>query len=387
VTNFVIDHPGFRSLGEEKEPDKENPKPTFPPKPRTLVFSHTVHMNPGQAYTAEGKEAMTVKKLRELGGPAAVERYAPGAADEAKVELKCASCHTLDAGVGSPDFQKEKATLNKGDPTRAILPPRADGAYFLPVTFEAHCRSCHPLAANEGSALEGEVKLILPRFDLPHRKQTDEIRDLLKAGYVKELLATKQVPLAKPTEPGLPPESAPVDKEAFQRKIDELTEKAERLLLNGKDGCAKCHKTEPNAKGAGGVGFRIKPVPDRTVWFTHAKFNHASHRGATCASCHPNTEPPAGTKFVPISPQDAEKPEPVQIRGLWSCRTCHSPTNTRVKVQGPDGGKIEMFGGGVRANCTDCHRYHHGDQPLQGRGAQNWFPKEPRDLVDWLKGK
>ena len=127
--------------------------------------------------------------------------------------------------------------------------------------------------------------------------------------------------------------------------------------------------------------FRIKPVPDRTVWFAHAKFNHASHRGATCASCHPNTGAAA------ISPQDAEKPEPVQILGVESCRTCHSPTNTRVKVPGPDGGKIETFGGGVRANCTDCHRYHHGDQPMQGRGAESWYPTKPRSIEDWLKGK
>ena len=44
-------------------------------------------------------------------------------------------------------------------------------------------------------------------------------------------------------------------------------------------------------------------------------------------------------------------------------------------------------GGGVRHNCTDCHRYHHGDQPMQGRGGDSWFPKDPRDLADWLKGK
>jgi hypothetical protein len=113
------------------------------------------------------------------------------------------------------------------------------------------------------------------------------------------------------------------------------------------------------------------------VWLAHAKFNHAAHRGTTCATCHPGTV--AGT----ITPADANKPEPVQITGVASCRACHSPSGTKVTL--PDGSKIT--GGGVRANCTDCHRYHHGDLPIQGRGAQTRYPKEPRTLADWLKGK
>jgi hypothetical protein len=380
VTSFVTDHPPFRSLEGTDGPEKGPPKH----KPRTLAFSHAVHMNPGQAYDKDGKgrEAMTVRKLRELGGTggdAAVARYAPGAADDAKIELKCVSCHTLDSGRGTDAFEKQKDTLAKGDSTRTLLPPRADGAYFLPVNYEAHCRSCHPLAATEGSVREGNDKLILPRFDLPHRKQTSEVRDILRAGYVQELLASNQVPRIKtppPAEPGLPPELPPIDKDEFQRKIDELTKKAEGILLGAAGTCAKCHATEPT-KGAGGVAFNIKPVPDRTVWFTHAKFNHASHRGATCAACHPNTG--AADK----SPADAEKPEPVQILGVDSCRTCHSPTNAKITLA--DGTKT--YGGGIRSSCTDCHRYHHGDQPMQGRGAESWYPTKPRDLADWLKGK
>ncbi|WP_171469318.1 cytochrome c3 family protein [Frigoriglobus tundricola] len=123
--------------------------------------------------------------------------------------------------------------------------------------------------------------------------------------------------------------------------------------------------------------FRIEPVPDRTVWFTHAKFNHSAHRGTTCATCHP------GTGAATIAPADANKPEPTQILGVESCRACHSPAGTKVTL--PDGSKVA--GGGVRAACTDCHRYHHNDTPLQGRGSPARFPKDPRGLADWLKGK
>ena len=74
---------------------------------------------------------------------------------------------------------------------------------------------------------------------------------------------------------------------------------------------------------------KVAAVPDRTVWFKHAKFNHASHRGATCASCHPGIK----EKGEYVSPVEADKPEPVQIVGVDTCRTCHSPAGTEVKFK------------------------------------------------------
>src|SRR5204863_15724 len=50
--------------------------------------------------------------------------------------------------------------------------------------------------------------------------------------------------------------------------------------------CGKCHYTTTTpAKET-----RIAPIPNKTVWFAHAKFNHVSHRGVRCADCHPGTE-------------------------------------------------------------------------------------------------
>jgi hypothetical protein len=43
VTNFVTDHPEFRSLGKKDERGN-----FFPKSPRTLTFSHAVHMSPGR---------------------------------------------------------------------------------------------------------------------------------------------------------------------------------------------------------------------------------------------------------------------------------------------------------------------------------------------------
>ncbi|AWM39759.1 hypothetical protein GobsT_18790 [Gemmata obscuriglobus] len=361
VTNFVTDHPEFRSLDITKSP-------------RTLTFSHAVHMSPGQAYSADGKEAMTVARLRELGGAAAVARFAPGQPDSAKVQLACASCHALDAGAGSPELDKVKATLTKGAPADALFPPRAEGAYFLPVNFEAHCRSCHPLAAPEAVAESGGKKFAVPRFELAHRKQPADLAAELKAGYLKGLSDGGHPALARPPELGgkLDPQQ-PLAPPTLGHTAERLTADAEANLFGSRGSCAKCHTV---TAGAGGARTKIAAVPDRTVWLRHATFNHASHRGATCATCHP------GTAAAYVSPVEANKPEPVQILGLNTCRACHAPVGTVVKL--PDG--TDVAGGGARHNCTDCHRYHNGDNPLQGRGAAARESGTPLSLKQWLTG-
>lgn len=361
VTNFVTDHPEFRSLDIAKSP-------------RTLTFNHAVHMSPGQAYSAEGREAMTVDRLRELGGEAAVARYAPaGAAGGTKIQLDCASCHQLDSGAGSPGFNKLKETLAQGAPGRSLFPPRTEGAYFLPVNFEAHCRSCHPLKAAEGVSVVGDQKFPVPRFDVPHRKQPADLVADLKAGYLKGLSDGAHPALRRPPElggkldpsPGLAPRT-------LGQEVDRLAAEAESVLFGSAGSCAKCH----TVSRVGGDKPRIAAVPDRTVWLKHAKFDHASHRGATCATCHP------GTAAAYVSPADASRPEPVQILGLNTCRACHAPLDTIVKM--PDG--TELAGGGARHNCTDCHRYHNGDNPLQGRGAAARNTAAPLSLREWLQG-
>lgn len=361
VTNFVREHPEFRSLDISKNP-------------RTLTFSHAVHMSPGQAYSADGKEAMTVARLRELGGGAAVARYAPGGADGARIELKCADCHALDAGAGTPALDAVKATLGKGAPADAMFPPRAEGAYFLPVNFEAHCRSCHPLKANEGVVEVGGGKFVAGRFDVAHRKQPADLVADLKAGYLTGLSKSGHPALKAPPELGGKLDPAPkLAPRTLGQEAERLAGDAEALLFSAAGACAKCHTM---TAGADGAKPQVAAVPDRTVWFKHATFNHASHRGATCATCHP------GTGAAYVSPVEANKPEPVQILGLNTCRACHSPAGTTVKL--PDGG--EVVGGGARHSCTDCHRYHNGDNPLQGRGAAARDTGKPLTLKEWLTG-
>jgi hypothetical protein len=377
ITNFVTDHPPFRSL------DIEN-------KPRTLKFSHAVHMNPGAAYSPDGSGGLTLDQVATLSSPEAAERYKkPGQKGSDQVQLDCASCHQLDSGAGTDAYDKLKAQLDKfGQPAKAVQPLRGDGAYFQPVNFEAHCRACHPLAAFAGTA-GGKV---VPGFDLPHRVAPKALQETVKAGYLRSLLSDNK-PVPEPKDPGgrLDTPAKPVGG-SLNADLSALTDREFKRLLRANpgdaekggavssEGCFKCHT---------GTEQKLEPVADRTVWFEHAKFNHASHRGASCAVCHPGTE---GRK---TNRTDADKPEPVLIKGAATkdtknlCATCHSPSGTNVTLD--DGTKVS--GGGVRHACTDCHRYHHGDLPLQGRGSATYDPRDEKtgklkenSLLDWLKG-
>ncbi len=363
ITNFVTDHPEFRSLDIEKNP-------------RTLKFSHAVHMTAGQAYDP-GQAGMTVGQLRKIGGGAAVTRYAPaGATDDTKIQLNCVSCHALDSGIDTTGFQDIKKTLAKGDPTHSLLPPRTEGAHFLPVNFEVHCRSCHPVQAKEGVSTVGKDQYRVAPFDVSHRKQPADLVTELRAGYLRGLSERGHPALNRPPELGgkLDPQPNDLAPRTLGQEVDRLTADAEGIMFSGGI-CAKCHKIEPGADAK--AKLRVAVVPDRTVWFKHAKFNHASHRGATCATCHP------GTDAAYLAPTEADKPEPVQIVGVKTCQACHAPPGTTVLL--PD--NKEIVGGGARHACSDCHRYHNGDNPLQGRGAVARDAGKPLTLTEWLQGK
>ncbi|MFO0824446.1 MAG: hypothetical protein U0792_15240 [Gemmataceae bacterium] len=342
VTDFVKDHPEFRPL-------------TTPPE-RKLKFSHSLHMNPGQVHLQGGQEAMTVGKLRKLSGQAAVTRYSASNNDTDLIKLDCASCHKLDSGGGTKDYDKLKAALQaNGEPVNAVLPARAAGATMLPVNFETHCRACHPLRAPEG-AVAGSV---ISGFDVPHRKQLDELRTEVTAGYLRSLAAKDHPAIAVPMGPGGMLEQPPTAQAAKLRDVaSSLTAKSMGLLTGGEAGCAKCHDITPPS-GTGGPGMQIARLPNRSVWFQSAMFDHTAHRGATCATCHPGTSAAYGQPGTAL----VEK-EPVQILGIDSCKACHSPAGTKVTL--PD--KSTISGGGVRYGS-------HRLPPLPQRGPRITRPR------------
>ena len=338
---------------------------TAPPE-RTLKFSHALHTAPGVAYSAGGKEALTAANISARLGERAARQYAGIANAEGLVQLACASCHQLDARAGSAAHAELGGDIAaRSEPNKAVLPPRASGEYFLGVNFEAHCRACHPVNASPKEALGKEVAA----FDLPHRVNRPQLEAAVKSGYLSQLLLGGERPdLDTPVGPALGQigvNLAPPPAETLRGAVGRYAgEEAARQFAPGGQGCAKCHDL-----GESGV----KAVPDRTVWLPASRFNHAAHKSAACAECHPGT-------YAAVSEPLAEK-EPPQINGVESCRACHAPSGTPVSL--PSG---TIPGGGVRHSCTDCHRYHNGDHSLEGKGALARFPAKPLDIGEFLKG-
>jgi hypothetical protein len=171
--------------------------------------------------------------------------------------------------------------------------------------------------------------------------------------------------------------------------------------------CAKCHDVKnppppPPWTGPGTAAQQnayqpqvetaeIEPTNTPSVWFANSKFNHAAHRGTTCVSCHIGTQMEVAQYQALVAGKDdekaiaafraTEKSNPKDhLPDIDACRTCHGPAGTK------DGQPV----GGVRYGCTECHRYHNGEHPLQGRGAKSRNPDEKaqyKTFSEFLGGK
>jgi hypothetical protein len=98
------------------------------------------------------------------------------------------------------------------------------------------------------------------------------------------------------------------------------------LLLFGK-GCKLCHII---TEETGSLPIVAKSsIPAR--WFTHAEFDHDSHRFLTCTACHDRT---------PESRDTAD----ILLPGIASCRSCHQDAGPRNDA--------------ASGRCSECHSYH-----------------------------
>lgn len=374
ITSFPKDHPEFRPL-------KDNP-PDKPYSGRKLKFSHSLHMTPGQVYHKDARGAWTLDRIAD---PTARDRYRkPGQSDKDAVQLDCASCHRLDSGTGTPEFARLEK-MAEGQPRLSLLPPRAAGAYYLPVNYETDCKACHAITAPPVTV----GKAVADGFAVPHRLQGDKLRGVLAGEYARVLSAGefKEVELPKGPLGRLDPRADAAPQAAkFRAEVDRLTGAAMGALFAGADpaagpggfaptgggnACGKCHDRD----GAD----RVAAVPNKTVWFAHAKFDHVAHRGVRCSDCHPGTD----AQYRESGDTVWEEREPVRIAGVDSCKQCHAPAGTRID----QGGGKSFVGGGVRFECAECHRYHNGDHPLQGRGARARDPLAPLSVEEFFRGK
>jgi hypothetical protein len=212
---------------------------------------------------------------------------------------------------------------------------------MLPVSYEIHCQTCHPLTFDPQR----------PELAVPHRVQPDKIKEFLQQTYTAEYLSQNPRLLERPvpSRRPLPGKTAPVEgpaEEKARRYIEDKVSVAERILYAGKTTCGECHYYEKK-DGLVPQSIRATEVPE--IWFAHARFDHRAHRAVSCQACHEQAE----TSIVHTD---------VLIPRLAKCLECHDATKN---------------GSAARSDCTECHRYHNGDGigVYQGPGAEARAPR------------
>ena len=355
VTRFDADpnhHPEFRAVINQEDQGR-------------LKFNHALHRAPG--YTLEqGGKILTFAQVQ------ASERSRYGWTADIPLDAPvpplsdCDTCHRLDSAESAGSSKKG---------VREVLSPRVAGKYILPVTYENHCRACHPLSFDPKA----------PDAVLPHglspRDALGELRQFYKVRAVDADPSLLQRFLPPRPKPGLPEGPAP---ESIGRAVDEKVLTAVKMLFGsgisddamrknkipiGRKGCALCHHLSESARPlirADAIrDVEIESVRVPNVWFNHAVFDHSAHRAVDCKACHAAAE----------TSRDSTD---VLVPGIALCVRCH----------GPSAGRGDTLRGGAGDSCTECHRFHNGDRPLEGIGASSRGVQkgQRRTLEQFLQG-
>jgi predicted CXXCH cytochrome family protein len=331
ITAFPGGHPDFAKLGDTG----------------AIKFNHALHMTPGLNEAKDGKPILTLAGI----AIADRERYRRDKQnDDAAVVLECASCHHLGSRAGS--------SLGSGG-----------GAYYLPISYQKDCASCHTLdvALATGPPAVRNAKAEPQTYRVPHGLQPEAIRGLLtNASIGASMKATKATEPVRP----LPGRSAAALSRSPDR--DEIAGRAERILFGpDKATCTECHSYQAPggnldalAPGVNLAGVRVAESKPKAVWFEHAMFDHSSHRGVSCKSCHDGA--------YPDSAKPSRSSRDVLIVGKATCAMCHAP-------EGESSPGLAV--GGASHSCVECHRFHGG-----GHGETTLSPDDDRTIEAFLRG-
>ena len=355
VTRFDANpnhHPDFFVVKNKQDPGR-------------LKFNHSLHLGPGYTLGLKGN-ILTFAQIAER------ERARYGWQSTMPLETPvppltdCKSCHRLD----SDEYAASPAHSGAAGAGR---PSRDAGAYMLPVTYENDCRACHPLEFDSKS----------PGRQLPHGLSPRDVLDALRQFYEAqavnadpELLRRYVPPRRKPGEPADPVLDAVVRavddkvlialKTLFGSGANDEAVRQQKLPL-GTRGCVECHELSPSPYPVVDAdrirNVAIEPVKVPTVWFERARFDHSAHRAVDCIECHSEAS---------TSKNNAD----VLIPGITNCIQCHGPAT----------GRAGQARGGAGNSCTECHRFHNGDHPLQGIGASSRGVTDRQTINRFLQG-
>ena len=193
---------------------------------------------------------------------------------------------------------------------------------MAPVTYEAHCASCHPLFFDE--RIEQEAPHAKPEVVRAFVQQT--LAAYIRAhpeDIAKPDTAFRRVPLNFPRPPEPPARNAP-------EWVGRRAAADERRLWDKT--CVECHETASRVPTSAGYPALL-PTNMTKRWMPLATYDHTPHRMLTCVSCH---QAEASTKTSDVLlPKQAV------------CATCHAPAQ-----------KLRPASGQAENRCFECHRHH-----------------------------
>lgn len=321
VMNFAGGHPPFRLRRSDlTEPVRD---------PGKLKFNHQLHLARGMALP-NGAPFFRLGDIRDREARGRYRRS--DQPDSDFVQLDCGACHQVDsADFGLPPSRMLLAGLTNSREVRAAM---------RPITYENQCKACHVLTFDPR---------LPPERAVPHRLQPNELDDYLTNLY--GALAARGEAASAPSGldrpfPGkaVAPDAGPATKPSAASLAD-----LRRQFYLGKKLCGECHYFE----GPMDKPVRVVPPAVPEVWFEHGHFDHTAHRAVDCKECHAAASTSTQAPDVLLGTGD-----PAALRDL--CKQCHAPRS--------HGGGTPT--GGASTACTECHRYHNGDAPLQGVGAR-----------------
>ena len=366
----------FENVSRFAEADKAHP--AFRPEAATyaagkppvdkgrLKFNHALHMASGIVKDPKA----TPYTYGQIPIASERERYRKSAAPTAPVQLDCASCHVLDPGDASHPVNPAVATTTP--------PVRTPGAYYRPITFENNCRACHSLSFDPR----------MPDVEVPHGVQPDVVESSLRQTYAAQVLSDDPKLLSEVYTPKAPlPGKAPVETPA-RKKLDDAVAVALKSFFDEspaesgsirKNNCNECHYFKKDEKAAKGL---VEPTKVPEIWFTHAAFDHTAHRGVSCRECHSRSYPLEADGKTPTKDASTVATD-VLIPNIDNCVQCHAPSKGWA---GWFASSPASSTGGASFDCTECHRYHNGDNPLQGPGARAQDATADRTVAEFLSG-
>jgi hypothetical protein len=280
--------------------------------------------------------------------------------------------------------------------------PDHERRFMKPISFERHCRECHPLLFDHerfpGQSAPHETPDIVRGF----LTETYTLRALSGAGPVENPSAKSESARPIPGHRDFQRDSQKLSKDQAQQVLDAVGQaeaiaqqhRHQQFGYEAAGGCRYCHQVEPTAAkregevpaepravglhGSAGaspshVDWKIVPTNIPQRWLAHGEFHHGSHRLLNCSACHVDVEKSKSTGDV-------------LIPSINVCRACHSADPSlwsdalSLKSSDQDHADspsrrsehnakelLSKTKQGARFDCIECHRYHnHLGEKLSG---------------------